>query len=130
MLPILKQVARNLRILIVDDDQVMLEMLRMTFWNYGHVAEAVESAEAALELFAPGRFDAVITDSYLPGMRGEELGRIIKQQHGEIPIILITGDSTAPLPDGVDYLWHKPFNMEVLLKVLIGERRRTAANQA
>ena len=105
-------------------------MLRMTFWNYGHIAEAVESAEAALELFAPGRFDAVITDSYLPGMRGEELGRIIKQQHGEIPIILITGDSTAPLPDGVDYLWHKPFNMEVLLKVLIGERRRTAANQA
>ena len=103
-------------------------MLRITFWNYGHVAEAVESAEAALEVFAPGRFDAVITDSILPGMRGEELARILKRQQTEMPVILITGDPTAPLPDGVDYLWHKPFEMDILLKVLLGERRRMAAN--
>src|SRR6185436_13250160 len=102
MLPILREMAGNLRILIIDDDEAMREMLRATFWNYGHVAEAVDSAEAALEIFAPDRFDAVITDSFLPGMRGEQLARILKQQHGELPVILITGDPTAPLPDGVD----------------------------
>jgi DNA-binding response OmpR family regulator len=122
--------ARNLRILIVDDDEVMREMLRATFWNFGHVAEAVDSAEAALEVFAPDRFDAVITDSGLPGMRGEELARILKQQQVEMPIILITGDPTAPLPDGVDYLWHKPFDMDILLKVLLLERRSMAASHA
>ena len=120
--------ARNLRILIVDDDEAMREMLRVSFWNFGHVAEAVDSAEAALEIFAPDRFDAVITDSWLPGMRGEQLARIVKQQHSEMPVILITGDPTAPLPDGVDYLWHKPFEMEILLKVLVMERRRMAAS--
>jgi len=129
MLPILKEMARNLRVLIVDDDEALREMLREAFWNFGHVAEAVDSAEAALKVFAPDRFDAVITDSFLPGMRGEELARIVKQQHSEMPVILITGDPTAPLPDGVDYLWHKPFEMAILLKVLLGERRRMAARQ-
>jgi CheY-like chemotaxis protein len=128
MLPILKDMAGNLRVLIVDDDEAIREMLRAAFWNFGHVAEAVDSAEAALEVFAPDRFDAIITDSFLPGMRGEEFARIVKQQHRDMPIILITGDPTAPLPDGVDYLWHKPFQMEVLLKVLIGERRRMAGS--
>ena len=127
MLPILSEVGTKLRVLIVDDDENMREMLRLTFGNYGHIAEAVESAEAALKVFSPDRFDAVITDWFLPGMRGEQLGRIVKQQHSAMPVILITGDCTAPLPDGVDYLWHKPFNMDVLLKVLIGERRRMAA---
>jgi|SRR6185436_1502250 DNA-binding NtrC family response regulator len=121
--------TENLRILIVDDDESMREMLRITFWNYGHVAEAVDSAEAALEVFARERFDAVITDSYLPGMRGEQLGCILKQKHGEMPVILITGDPNAPLPDGVDYLWHKPFKMDILLKVLLEERRRMPASE-
>jgi DNA-binding NtrC family response regulator len=129
MLPILKEMARNLRVLIVDDDVALREMLREAFWSFGHVAEAVDSAEAALKVFAPDRFDAVITDSFLPGMRGEELARIVKQQHSEMPVILITGDPTAPLPDGVDYLWHKPFEMAILLKVLLGECRRMAARQ-
>lgn len=126
----IKQMARNLRVLIVDDDPAMREMLQAAFWNFGHVAEAVDSAEAALKVFAPDRFDAVITDSCLPGIRGEQLARIVKQQHGEMPVILITGDPTAPLPDGVDYLWHKPFEMDILLKVLLSERRRVAAGQS
>src|SRR5687768_13912710 len=62
--------AARLRLLVVDDAEEIRVTLRAALLQLGHIVEMGESAETGLEMFEAGRFDAVITDLYLPGMNG------------------------------------------------------------
>lgn len=88
------------RILLVDDDQDLLEMLHELVESLGyHVVSYSDSIEAgAVFCENPDDFDLVITDQTMPGMTGAELARNILSKRKEIPIVLCTGynDSIAP----------------------------------
>ncbi|MEE9497328.1 MAG: response regulator, partial [Desulfobacterales bacterium] len=84
-------------ILYVDDEQMIVEIIDCALKSLGyHVVTRTSSLEA-LELFKkePDRFDIVITDMTMPKMTGQRLAEKLIQIRPDIPVILITGFSTA-----------------------------------
>ena len=78
------------RLLIVDDEQTLRESLQRVFSREGYDADAVNSAESALELLATNVYHVVITDIILPGIDGIELLKRIKEKLPEQLVIIIT----------------------------------------
>ena len=78
------------RLLIVDDEQTLRESLQRVFSREGYDADAVNSAESALELLASNVYHVVITDIILPGIDGIDLLKRIKEKLPEQLVIIIT----------------------------------------
>jgi DNA-binding NtrC family response regulator len=78
------------RILVVDDDPTILEMLLDFFSSYGFTASLAVNAEIAFELFnkEKGNFDLLFTDIFLPGMSGLELAGKLILKKPDLPILL------------------------------------------
>jgi CheY-like chemotaxis protein len=83
------------RILVVDDEAILTEIMRKILERLGYEVTARTSSKEALEVFRsePGRFDAVITDMTMPIITGNELARELMRVRPDIPIILCTGFS-------------------------------------
>ncbi len=113
-------------ILIVDDEDAALKMLRLMVTKLGFKAEAFTVPQAALELFEqhPEAFDLVITDLTMPGMTGVELAGKIHKTSPKLPIILITGyaeginDSDLLNQAGIRRLLKKPLRVTEIASVL------------
>lgn len=80
----------SLRILIVEDDPPVGTTLKLLLARGGFKPELVASAEEALALFEAGKFQLIITDYAMPGMKGDELATIIKSRSPAQPIIILT----------------------------------------
>lgn len=109
----------------MDDEEPIRETLSAVLWKLGHTAEAAESAEAAFEVFDSGRFDVVITDLHLPGMRGDQFARIVKRENGEMPVILLTAFPPAQTPEGIDHIIVKPCSIDTLKEAFAAVRGRS-----
>ena len=72
------------RLLIVDDDVDILDLLREVLTSEGYVVDAAPSAEAALELIHQNIYDAAILDFNLPDMDGVMLHRQIRQKDPDL----------------------------------------------
>ncbi len=99
------------RILLADDHPQVRQTVKLLLGMDQHtVAEAANGREA-LDMFAPDRFDLVITDYAMPEMRGDELAANIKQMAPSQPILMITGtmEQWNGLSPSVDGLLCKPF---------------------
>jgi CheY-like chemotaxis protein len=70
--------ARYLRILVIDDDEVMTELLATVLGIEGHTITTASSGEAALTLLSGQAFDLVLTDLQLPGLRGHALAAALR----------------------------------------------------
>ncbi|MFM8559160.1 MAG: ATP-binding protein [bacterium] len=109
------------RVLVVEDEPLVLEFLVACLEPVGYVVERATSAEQALERLGPDamRFDVVITDVVLPHMSGLEFGRQLKRRRPELPILFLSGhgESLRDL-DPPGPLLSKPFPRERLLTVL------------
>lgn len=121
------------RILVVDDEAPMRELLRIILEAEGYsVMEAASLSEARAKL-QRGRFDLVVCDIYLPDGNGLELIRSARQNNQETPFVVITAHTTpaqaiTALREGaVDYL-SKPFDVEVL-KAVVGKHVAAGAAQ-
>ncbi len=107
------------RILVVDDEPFVCDAVKMMLEFDGHKIETAGSANAALALFEPGKFDVVITDFSMPGMKGNELAVQLRQRHPQQSIVMITAyaemltANQTPL-DAVDCVISKPFLLEDL----------------
>lgn len=82
--------VRNRRILLVDDEANVRTSVSWLLDLDQHEVTQAASADEALELYAPGRFDLVITDMRMPGMSGADLAIRIKRQQPNQPIIMLT----------------------------------------
>lgn len=108
-------VARK-RVLLVDDEPLVCEAVKMMLGFDGHEVETAKSAAEALDMFGQREFDVVITDYSMPGMRGDELAARLRSARPGQPIIMITAFAerlAMPLPN-VDRLISKPFLLENL----------------
>jgi CheY-like chemotaxis protein len=107
------------RILVVDDEPFVCDAVKMMLEFDGHKVETASSARAALEVFAPDKYDLVITDYAMPQMKGDELAQKLRERAPHQPIILITAyaemlkASQSPL-NGVDGVVSKPFLLDDL----------------
>ena len=81
------------RILLVDDEESVVDTVRLMLEHLGYEVIAKGSSMEALEAFQaePDRFDLVITDQTMPKMRGKELAQRLISIRANVPVILFTG---------------------------------------
>ncbi len=111
-----------LRVLLIDDEpqvrDVLMRMLRLD----GHQAVAASTAAEGLDLLTQQRFDLILTDLGLPDMTGWQLARAAKEGAHSVPVVLVTGwteEGDRPtLAQGVDAVLAKPFGMVELRRVV------------
>jgi len=84
----------KVRILLVDDDQIILDSLGEFLELEGHEVTKAETAEKAIDCLQAGRYNLVITDVSMPGRDGLELLQHIRAHHRDVVVILITGYGT------------------------------------
>src|SRR4249920_1030822 len=83
--------AHKRHILVVDDDTLVCETVKMLLWSEGHRVHTAASAAEALAVFEPGKFDLVFTDYFMPTMTGEKLAAEIKIRSPGQPVVMLTG---------------------------------------
>jgi CheY-like chemotaxis protein len=111
------------RILVVDDEPLVCDAVKMMLNFDGHLVETANSAKAALELFDKAQYDLVITDFEMPVMKGDELAAAIKARAPQQAVVMITAyaemlqASGNPLK-GVDHMISKPFLLENLREAI------------
>lgn len=89
------------RILVVDDDPFVAEMLAVILDEEGYEVETAENGLDALAKFTPDT-GLVISDMNMPGMSGLELIGEIRSSNAQIPIILLTGSDDGALDNVAD----------------------------
>ena len=104
---------------MVDDEPLVCEAVKMMLVFDGHEVVTAGSGQEALDLFAPGRFDLVITDFSMPAMKGDQLAAAIKARAPAQPVVMITAyaemlQATGKLYPGVDSIISKPFLLQNL----------------
>lgn len=110
------------KILLIDDDVLVLKTIRKLLSLDGHELFECKSAEDALALVKKDTFDLVITDIRMPGLNGIQMLEKMRadQQNQNLPVILITGYASEDAPleafrlNADDYIL-KPFNSDQLL---------------
>jgi two-component system, OmpR family, response regulator RegX3 len=122
------------RILLVEDEARIAEVVQTYLERDGHMVAWFASAEDALEDFDRRRPDLVVLDLMLPGISGEEMCRVIRQ-HSDVPIIMLTArdaedDLLTGLRLGADDYITKPFSpRELAARVRALLRRARAADE-
>ena len=120
----------KLRILVVDDEPSVGDIVKMLLNADGHEVDATSSGKEALTMFEPGRYDLVFTDYAMPGMRGDQLATAIKSCAPGQPVVMITGHAgTVPESPDVDLVLGKPFMLDDLrdaIAAVLPERSRVA----
>ncbi|MBI4591713.1 MAG: sigma-54-dependent Fis family transcriptional regulator [Candidatus Rokubacteria bacterium] len=84
------------RILVVDDDSGIRDVLIETLAVTGYTVAGAESGQAAMDRLARQGFDLVLTDLVMPGISGLELLRWIKESELESEVIVLTGHAEVP----------------------------------
>jgi len=81
------------RVLLVDDEAALTAFAGAALERFGYSVTATTDSVSALSLMSqdPGRFDVVITDQMMPGIRGSELARELRRLRPALPIILCSG---------------------------------------
>jgi len=113
---------RSLKILLVDDQPVICELVAALLRTDGHMVDTAGSGGAALEKYRQSEYDLVITDLAMPGMSGEQLANVIKQLTPAKPVILLTGfehlaEEGACTPS-IDIVVAKPASLEELRRAI------------
>lgn len=111
------------RILVVDDEPLVCDSIKRMLMSSGHEVEVALAAQEGLNLFDRARFDLVIIDYLLPGMKGDAMAAAIRARAGNQPIVIITAaiellPTDGGLPAGVDAVISKPFQLEQLLETV------------
>ena len=125
--PTLIEETRCCRVLVVDDDPIVLAGTAAMLEDLGHIATEVESAENALQILqSDANIDLVLTDHAMPGMTGTELAKHIRRNWPELAVVIATGYAELPgeLDAGVPRL-SKPYRQQdlaVLVARLVGEQ--------
>lgn len=108
------------RILLADDEAGVRAALKMVLRVDQHSVTEARDGREALDLFAPGRFDLVITDYSMPRMQGDEVAINIRRLAPGQPIIMITAhaDQLRGTNNPVDAILSKPFTFEDLRQTI------------
>ncbi|HSD60508.1 MAG TPA: response regulator, partial [Burkholderiales bacterium] len=121
------------RVLVVDDDLRLRDLLERYLAEQGFAAQAVPDAPSMDRLLAMERFDALILDLMLPGEDGLSICRRLRAARSDLPIIMLTArgdevDRIVGLEMGADDYLPKPFNpRELVARINAVLRRRPPA---
>src|SRR6476660_610776 len=124
------------RVLVVEDDAAIAELLRYNLEAEGYRPTLVTSGEDAELQVAEDRFDLAIVDWMLPGLSGIELCRRLRRRDDlrSVPILMLTargeeGDRVRGLSTGADDYVVKPFSVLELVARVKALLRRSAPSR-
>jgi PAS domain S-box-containing protein len=110
----------NLQILIVEDNEDSREVLCEVLKTIGYQALSTDSAESALDLLSGKRFDVLLTDVRLPGMKGTELAARAIALYPGIKVVFTTGYGVIETQDFRSWSLPKPFDIRRVKELLDG----------
>jgi len=118
------------RILVVDDEQKIVEVVKSYLEHSGYEAYTAYNGKQALEQFEKVKPALIVLDLMLPDISGEEICKIIRKQ-SSVPIIMLTAkveeeDILKGLDNGADDYVIKPFSPKQLIARIVAVLRRTA----
>ena len=121
--------AMRQRILVVDDDASLAEMLTIVLRGEGFDTAVIGDGTQALTAVRELRPDLVLLDLMLPGMNGIDVCRVLRADSG-VPIVMLTAktdtvDVVLGLESGADDYIMKPFQAKVLIARIRARLRRT-----
>jgi signal transduction histidine kinase/ActR/RegA family two-component response regulator len=126
--PAAPAVRRHLRILLVDDDPLLIKSMRDTLEGDGHQVVTADGGQAGIDLFLAAQragkpFEAVITDLGMPRVDGRQVASAVKTASRSTPVILLTGwgqrlMGDKDMPPQVDSLLGKPPRLHELREAL------------
>lgn len=123
------------RVLIVEDEYAIRELLTLNLSRAGYEVSGAENAEKALELFMnpQNRYDLALLDIMLPGMSGFELCETMRKENPALGIIMLSAktqesDKVTGLAIGADDYITKPFSVNELIARVDAVFRRISAN--
>ncbi len=119
-----------MRLLLIEDDRKLADLLAMRLRKEGHEADACYDGVEGLERAASGAYDAAVVDVMLPGLDGMALTRELRASGIALPILLLTArdtveDRVSGLRGGADDYLVKPFAFAELLARIETITRRT-----
>ena len=121
-----------MKILVVEDDAKMAELLRRGLAGQGHAIDVAADGIKGLEKAQAASFDAIVLDVMLPGMDGLHVAKRLRASGVRTPILMLTARDSVPdivrgLDVGADDYLTKPFSFDVLAARLRVISRRTSA---
>ena len=107
------------RILVIDDNESMLDSLRVYLSGAGYDVDCESDPRQGLERFGSSSYDVVVSDLKMPGMSGIELLSELRKVDDQVPVILITAHGTVSnaveaMRQGAYHFIQKPIDPEVL----------------
>jgi DNA-binding response OmpR family regulator len=120
-----------MRVLLVEDDEPLARIVTKSLSQHGFDVEVAADGEQGLERARDGGHDAVVLDIQLPKLNGIEVASRLRDEHNDVPIIMLTARSGVPdritgLDAGADDYLVKPFSLGELAARLraLGRRGR------
>ncbi|MGD9548947.1 MAG: response regulator transcription factor [Candidatus Krumholzibacteriia bacterium] len=119
----------NRRILVIEDDREMIDLLTMHLTAEGYQVDAAADGEAGLRAFQAGKYGLVVLDWMLPTLSGIEVLKDMRSGDGRTPVLMLTArseeaDKVLGLELGCDDYLTKPFSMRELTARIKALHRR------
>jgi len=123
--------ASGIRVLVVEDDPRMLDVLASHIERMGHAVRKARGAVEALQLLEEGPADLVLSDVRMPGMDGRTFLQVAGQRFPELRVVLMTAfgsidDAVEAMQAGAYSYVLKPFKVELIAAVLRNAAREVA----
>jgi len=116
---------RPLRILVADDEPLILRLLKRTLERRGHEVQTAEDAHAALALIGAASFDVALVDARMPGDGLTVVRTLTESPEFSGRVVLMTGGLAADAGEDVDPDVHrlqKPFSFPDVIPLVEGHR--------
>jgi CheY-like chemotaxis protein len=113
----------NRRIMVVDDEEGIREILSTALSGMGYEVVTTNSGTQALNLFLRSSFSLVLTDLEMPGMDGWNLASRIRDRSPDIPVVAMTGQPKEDVMErmkgnSINAAIFKPFRLEQVLEMI------------
>jgi two-component system copper resistance phosphate regulon response regulator CusR len=121
-----------MKLLVVEDERRMLELLRKGLSEEGHTVSCAADGSEGLQMLRAQEFDMVILDVMMPKMDGFELAKSMRVENNCTPVLMLTARDSVPdivhgLDIGADDYMTKPFSFDELLLRLRAVQRAAVA---
>ena len=121
--PVSTTSLRRLRILVIDDEAPVLQVVSEMLTTDGHHVTAASTGQEGLKKFADAKFDLVLVDRAMPGMSGDQVAVAIHTVAPDIPIVMLTGfgvlmNAAGEKPADVSFVVSKPITMDNLRQAI------------
>ena len=122
------------RILVIDDESTMRNVLREHFTSRGWAVTEADSLQSARERFAAGTFDAILSDLVLPDGEALQLLPLFKGRDRNLPVLFLTGHGSIDVAvramrEGADQFLTKPVELHALERMVVHLLEESAARR-